>query len=170
MEVKTYLEQDSTLTKLTENTQIAPAPFSLIFGFEGWEVQGADTNFNFDIMVWLDNNLTNTILNDFSSANFLENPKLSVVNFNKHEKNLWLSSQNQLRVNRFGLIRKKGTQTCNFTFCSEAPGWLKLHILVNNLSGKSIQSLNNKKLYYSILYKSSGHQNQINGTISFASK
>lgn len=168
MDVKIYLEQDSTLNKLESSNQIANTPFALIFGFQGWEVQGADTDLVFKIVIANEVEMQ-PIFEKAKTISDIAVANSQTKNFVEREKNLLLSTSKSLLINQFGLIRKKGGQTCNFFFCSEAPGLIKLFVKVDQLGDIPISKMANQTLYYFIQFESGGKSNQFKGQIEIES-
>ena len=166
-EPKGFIEQDSVYYSLNEDSiEISKTYFSLVVGFEGWEIQAADTGISVAYVASDDLTLTSTFFNAESDKILVPNFKNYNVPVNSPEV-LRLSSNNSDKITRHTFGREKGKQFCYFSRCKESPALLRLILDFKKIDEYKIKKFPKGKLLLFVKVKSQSDTYYFRSLIKF---
>lgn len=166
-EPKGFILQDSVYFSLKEDTiEISKTNFSLVVGFEGWEIQAADTGISVAYVATDDLTLTSTFFNAESDKRLVPNFKNYNVPVNSPEV-LRLSSKNSNNITRHTFGREKGKQFCYFSRCKESPALLRLILDFEKFEEYKIKNFPQDKLLLFVKVKSQSDTYYFRNLIKF---
>lgn len=148
-------------------TSLQKKPFSIVVGFEGWEIQAADTGISVAYVATDSLSLKSLFYQATSEKQLVSNFKQYVVPV-ASSQNLRLWKPNKTTIERHTFGREKGKQFCHFSRCKESPALLRLILDIEEIDGIDIQHHPARHLILFIAVKSQSKMYYFKHVISFS--